>query len=82
MRIDDHQERGVLFTKIISGGQTGVDRAALDVALELGLPCGGWCPRGRRADEGPIPLGILFRKPPPTPIPSGPGVTSKIRTEL
>src|SRR5262249_2795797 len=42
------------FTSIRSGGQTGVDRAALDVALELGLPCGGWCPRGRRAEDGPI----------------------------
>jgi hypothetical protein len=40
---------------IVSGGQSGVDRAALDVALELGLPCGGWCPRGRRAEDGPIP---------------------------
>ncbi|OGQ50132.1 MAG: hypothetical protein A3I09_02565 [Deltaproteobacteria bacterium RIFCSPLOWO2_02_FULL_47_10] len=40
--------------KIISGGQTGVDRAALDVALELGLPCGGWCPKGRKAEDGPI----------------------------
>jgi len=35
--------------------QTGVDRAALDAALERGLPCGGWCPRGRRAEDGPIP---------------------------
>ncbi len=41
--------------KIVSGGQTGVDRAALDVALSLGIPCGGWCPRGRRAEDGPIP---------------------------
>jgi predicted Rossmann-fold nucleotide-binding protein len=40
---------------IYSGGQTGVDRAALDIALELGLPCGGWCPRGRRAEDGTIP---------------------------
>ncbi len=40
--------------RIVSGGQTGVDRAALDVALELGLPCGGWCPRGRKAEDGPI----------------------------
>jgi hypothetical protein len=43
-----------MFTKVVSGGQTGVDRAALDVALDLGLPCGGWCPRGRRAEDGPI----------------------------
>ncbi|HEC05845.1 MAG TPA: molybdenum cofactor carrier [Thiolapillus brandeum] len=41
--------------RIVSGGQTGVDRAALDVALELGLRCGGWCPKGRRALDGPIP---------------------------
>lgn len=41
--------------KIISGGQTGVDRAALDAALEQGVPCGGWCPEGRRAEDGPIP---------------------------
>ncbi len=40
--------------KIVSGGQTGVDRAALDVALELGVPCGGWCPRGRLAEDGMI----------------------------
>lgn len=41
--------------KIVSGGQTGVDRAALDVALELGIPAGGWCPRGRLAEDGVIP---------------------------
>lgn len=40
--------------QIVSGGQTGVDRAALDVALALGLPCGGWCPKGRLAEDGPI----------------------------
>ncbi|MDO8644398.1 MAG: putative molybdenum carrier protein, partial [bacterium] len=40
--------------KIVSGGQTGVDRAALDVALELGIPCGGWCPKGRKAEDGKI----------------------------
>jgi hypothetical protein len=42
------------FTRIVSGGQTGVDRAALYTALALGVPCGGWCPRGRRAEDGPI----------------------------
>jgi predicted Rossmann fold nucleotide-binding protein DprA/Smf involved in DNA uptake len=44
-----------IIQKIVSGGQTGVDRAALDVALELGIPCGGWCPRGRQAVDGVIP---------------------------
>lgn len=48
--------------KIISGGQTGVDRAALDAALELGLPCGGWCPRGRRAEDGVIPARYPLRE--------------------
>lgn len=41
--------------KIISGGQTGVDRAALDVALERGIECGGWCPAGRIDEFGRIP---------------------------
>jgi hypothetical protein len=40
--------------KIVSGGQTGVDRAALDVALEMGILCGGWCPRNRIAEDGRI----------------------------
>lgn len=40
---------------VVSGGQTGVDRAALDVARQLGLRHGGWCPRGRLAEDGPIP---------------------------
>lgn len=41
--------------KIISGGQTGVDRGALDAALARGFPCGGWCPPGRMAEDGVIP---------------------------
>jgi len=44
-----------MLRRIVSGGQTGVDRAALDVALSRGLPCGGWCPRGRRAEDGRVP---------------------------
>jgi Circularly permutated YpsA SLOG family len=42
--------------RIVSGGQTGVDRAALDIAIELDIPHGGWCPRGRRAEDGVIPV--------------------------
>lgn len=41
--------------RIVSGAQTGVDRAALDVALELGIPCGGWVPLGRIDEGGRIP---------------------------
>jgi hypothetical protein len=55
-------EMDKIFSKIISGGQTGVDRAALDVALELGIPCGGWCPKGRRAEDGPISLKYPHRE--------------------
>jgi hypothetical protein len=45
----------LISIRVVSGGQTGVDRAALDAALELKLPCGGWCPKGRKAEDGPIP---------------------------
>jgi hypothetical protein len=41
-----------MIEKIISGGQTGADRAALDVAIELGIPHGGWIPKGRKTEEG------------------------------
>jgi len=41
-----------MIERIVSGGQTGADRAALDAALELGVACGGWCPKGRRAEDG------------------------------
>lgn len=44
----------ILPLKIISGGQTGVDRAALDLAIELAIPHSGWCPSGRLAEDGAI----------------------------
>ena len=51
-----------MISKIVSGGQTGVDRAALDVALALGLLCGGWVPRGRRAEDGRLPARYPMRE--------------------
>lgn len=51
-----------MIVKIISGGQTGVDRAALDVAIKLGIPHGGWVPRGRLAEDGPLPEVYALRE--------------------
>ncbi|MEK6247418.1 MAG: putative molybdenum carrier protein [Planctomycetales bacterium] len=48
-------ERQSTVRRIISGGQTGVDRGGLDAAMEFGLQHGGWCPAGRRAEDGRIP---------------------------
>lgn len=51
----EHEDTRSPLRMICSGGQTGVDRGALDAALELGFPCGGWCPEQRIAEDGPIP---------------------------
>lgn len=53
-----------MLRRIVSGGQTGVDRAALDVALALGIECGGWCPFGRKAEDGRIPMAYPVRETP------------------
>jgi hypothetical protein len=45
-----------IIKKVISGGQTGVDQAALDAAMELGFETGGWCPPGKVNENGKIPL--------------------------
>jgi hypothetical protein len=50
--------------RIVSGGQTGVDRAALEAALALHFPCGGWCPRGRKAEDGVISVRIPLQETP------------------
>mgnify|MGYP001767808952 CR=1 FL=1 len=66
--------------KIITGGQTGVDRAALDVGLALGLAVGGGCPQGRRAEDGVIPARYpLTETPEPTTRPA-PGAIARSRT--
>jgi hypothetical protein len=53
-----------MIAKIVSGGQTGVDRAALDVAVKLGIPHGGWVPKGRIAEDGPISHHYQMRETP------------------
>jgi hypothetical protein len=71
--------RGMVDT-IVSGGQTGVDRAALDVALEQGIPCGGWCPPGRAAEDGSIPGRYPLTETPEGAGPEAPGVPNSQRT--
>jgi hypothetical protein len=54
----------LILQKIISGGQTGADRAALDAAIDEDFPYGGWCPRGRRSEDGKIPDRYKLREAP------------------
>ncbi len=51
-----------MVSKIVSGGQTGVDRAALDAAIKLGIAHGGWVPKGRLAEDGPLPETYRMRE--------------------
>ncbi len=53
-----------MIARIVSGGQTGSDRAALDFAIERGIEHGGWCPPGRPAEDGPIPERYRLRELP------------------
>lgn len=54
-RSDDSSHAAFCPARIVSGGQTGVDRAALEAALALGIAHGGWCPAGRLAEDGSVP---------------------------
>jgi hypothetical protein len=59
----DKAKHALPTISIRSGGQTGVDRAALDFALRTGLSYGGWCPRGGLAEDYPAPPGLLAKYP-------------------
>lgn len=69
------------LVRIISGGQTGVDRGALDAALGAGLACGGWCPPGRASEPGPIPDVYPLEETPEERSPAAPEVPRSLRTE-
>lgn len=51
-----------MIKRIISGGQTGADRAALDFAIKMYLPHGGWVPKGRLSEDGPIDDHYQFKE--------------------
>jgi Circularly permutated YpsA SLOG family/Domain of unknown function (DUF6794) len=53
-----------MIKKIISGGQTGADRATLDVAIEFGIPYGGWIPKGRKTENGTLPAKYILQEMP------------------
>jgi len=56
------EKKVLCVTRIVSGGQTGVDRGALDAAIALAVEHGGWCPRGRLAEDGVIPAKYQLRE--------------------
>ena len=55
----------IVLQKIVSGGQTGVDRAALETAIECGLPCGGWCPPDGCDEDGNVVAAAFGLRPTP-----------------
>src|SRR3954470_14675254 len=69
------------LAKIISGGQTGVDQAALRAARDCGLEMGGWCPPGRASEAGPIPDEFQLKETEQECSPNAPDVPRSQRTE-
>lgn len=65
--------------RIVSGGQTGADRAALDAAIEAGVEYGGWCPAGGWAEDFPSPPGLLAHYP---NLREAPSTDPEVRTKL
>lgn len=69
------------LTKVISGGQTGVDQAALRAAQDCGLDVGGWCPPGRLCETGLIPDRFPLQETPEDRSPLAPDIPRSQRTE-
>jgi hypothetical protein len=67
--------------KIVSGGQTGVDQAALRVGLALGIEIGGWCPLGRACEDGVIPAEFPLQPTPRDRSELAPDLPRSLRTE-
>jgi len=74
-------ERALPVHKVISGGQTGVDQAALRAALACGVAIGGWCPPGRVCDGGTIPEFFPLQETPADASPERPALPRSQRTE-
>lgn len=70
-----------LIRAVVSGGQTGVDQAALRAAQRSGLDTGGWCPPGRQCDAGTIPARFPMRETPDDRSPDAPDVPRSMRSE-
>jgi len=75
--VDNHEQ----IKRIVSGGQTGVDQAALRAAQTCGLECGGWCPPGRLCESGPIPDVFPLVETPVECSPQAPDIPRSQRTE-
>ena len=69
-----------MIEKIVSGGQTGADRAALDSAIKHGIPHGGWCAKGRRSEDAPFLNETAYRRHQNTTIESARGEMSVMPT--
>ena len=69
------------LTAVVSGGQTGVDQAALRAALDAGLVVGGWCPPGCQSEAGAIPMEFGLKETPAERSPDAPDVPRSLRTE-
>ncbi|MDH7598924.1 MAG: putative molybdenum carrier protein [Sedimentisphaerales bacterium] len=75
------QETAFKLRLIITGGQTGVDQAALRSAMSAGILCAGWCPPDRSCEDGPIPADLPLTPTPTDRSPSAPHIPRSCRTE-